>query len=45
MLCLCMACVVITPRWYSRYSSVSHVGIDTLPGTAGGAVYPFAIDW
>src|SRR5215471_13066986 len=44
MFFLWFACVVITPRWYSKYISLFHVGIDTLPGTAGGAVYPFAIE-
>src|SRR6266702_202830 len=41
---LWLACVVITPRWYSKYISLFHVGIDTLPATGGGGVYPLAID-
>ena len=29
MLRLWLACVVITPRWYSKYNSLFHVGIAT----------------
>src|ERR1035437_10992445 len=42
---LWLACVVITPRWYSKYISLFHVGIATWPsGGAAGALYPLAVD-
>src|ERR1035441_3495241 len=45
MLRLWLGWVVLTPRWYSKYNSLFHVGIATLPsGGVAGGWYPLAIE-